>query len=162
MCAWLVPFESLPIHLRVHPEEMRRARSTSWLAHRLLSNSTYTLDHMDPEPDYSRCALLFPGNHSLPWNQCTFDGVVVVDGTWDECSALIRRSPQLNALPRIGLQKRYTGAYEIRRPPWEGALCTTEAIGRLLQEMGNENGLRLLDLVSRLNERETILSGKIF
>jgi len=158
VCAWLAPFETLPIHLRVHPEERCRARSTSWLAHRHLLNSSYTLETLDPEPDYSGCALLFPGDDSLPWNQVSFRGVVVVDGTWDECSAMIRRSPQLQSLPRIGLQDCYTGRYLVRRPPWKGALCTAEALGWLLIEMGCSKGLLLLELVRRLNEREVVLS----
>ena len=158
VCSWLQPVDALPTHLRVHPHEVARARSTSWLAHRLLKNSTYTLEGEDEEPDYGGCALLFPGPSSRPWQEVPFTGVVLVDGTWDECAAMLRASPALQALPRISLGQAYTGGYQVRRPPFGGALCTAEALGRLFEEMGLSAGARLLDLVIKLNSREAELS----
>lgn len=153
VCHWLKNVESLPIHFWVHPNERSRARSTSWLAHRMLSHSTYTVDE-SCETNFSHAALLFPGDEWVPWNQVTFSRVVVLDGTWDECRAILRKNPSLQTLPKIGLQGVYSGAFQVRRPPWEGALCTAEAVGRLLLEMQNCDGQYLLDLVSQLNLRE--------
>ena len=159
VCAFLAPVNSLPVHFRVHQRELSRVRSTSWLAHCMLDHSGYTVEARDPEPDFTGCALLFPGAESAPWNKVYFQGVVVVDGTWDECAAMIRRSPQLQSLPRISLQNPYEGRYLVRRPPWEGALCTAEALGRLLLEMGLEQAQALLELVDHLNVRESLLAS---
>lgn len=153
VCHWLKNVESLPIHFCVHPKERSRARSTSWLAHRMLSASTYTVEE-SYETDFSHAALLFPGEGTVPWNQVAFSSVVVLDGTWDECGALLRKNRTLQSLPKIGLQGVYSGAYQVRRPPWEGALCTAEAVGYLLLEMQYSEGRYLVDLVSQLNTRE--------
>lgn len=159
VCAWLKPSAALPTHFHVHPHEISRARSTSWLAHRLVLDSCYTVEGEGSEPDWTGYALLFPGEGVKPWSEAEFCGVVLVDGTWDECAAMIRHSPQLQALPRIGLQHCYTGGYLVRRAPWQGALCTAEALGRLYLEMNIAAGDALLNLVDKLNEREKRLAN---
>lgn len=154
VCAQLKSFVApVPVHFWVHPQEPDRARSTSWLAHRVVANSSYTVEGCGELPR-TPCALLFPSPAARPWNEVEFSDVVLVDGTWDECRAMILRSPRLQKMPRIALQNCYTGGYEVRRAPWAGALCTAEAVGRLYGEMGVEQGTRLLDLVEFLNQRE--------
>lgn len=154
VCAQLQPFVApVPVHFWVHPREPDRVRSTSWLAHKLVANSSYTVEGCGAMPG-AQCALLFPSPDARPWNEVEFSDVVLVDGTWDECRSMILRSPHLQAMPKITLQSCYTGAYQVRRAPWTGALCTAEAVGRLYTEMGVEKGERLLDLVEFLNLRE--------
>ena len=145
VCAWITPFDPCGIRttLWVHPKELDRARSTSWLTHKVVENSNYLVEGADPLPQGS-CALLFPSEDAQPWNEVPFEHVVVVDGTWDECRAMIKRSPVLCAMPKVSLRNAYQGHYIARQAPWDGALCTMEALGHLI----------LLDLVESLNQRE--------
>lgn len=159
VCAWLSAVRGPRLHFHVHPRELVRVRSTGWLAHCMAEGSGYASEGT-PEPDLEGWVLLFPGEGSVPWSAAgRFRGVVVPDGTWEECRAMILRSPQLARLPRIGLQGDYQGRFQVRRPPWSGALCTVEAVGLLLLEMGFPDGQRCLDLLHFLNERELALSG---
>ena len=155
VCADLIPFnnDQLPTHFWVHPKERERSRSTSWLAHKLLEHSSYRIDG-EHQPPTGNLALLFPSENALPWSQVPFDGLVVVDGTWDECRAMIRKTPFLKSLPTITFEQPYLGQYIARRSPRPGALCTAEAVGHLFLEMGNSDGTHLLNLVETLNARE--------
>jgi len=102
----------------VHPKELDRARSTSWLTHKVIAQSLYLIEGVDEIPQ-GNFALLFPSEDAQAWNQVSFDGVVVIDGTWDECRAMIRRSPTLSAMPKVALCNTYQGHYIARKAPWE-------------------------------------------
>lgn len=148
----------IPTHFWVNPKEVNRARSTSWLAHRTIIDSTYAVENQGDLPSGTP-ALLFPGADSNPWNEVHFDSLLIVDGTWDECKAMILRNPILANMPKISLQNVYQGRFIPRKAPWQGALCTAEALGYLYLEMGNTDGQRLIELVEMLNERELGFRG---
>ena len=146
-----------PICIWTHVAEETRSRSTSWLAHRMITESVYTVVRDEvcwPEPLLGKWALLFPGPSSRSWDQVDFDGILAVDGTWDECRSMVANCPYLQTLPQVTFQSEYVGINTVRRPPVAGALCTAEALGRLCVEMGCDKGARLVDLVHMLNARE--------
>jgi len=158
VCALLPRFMApLATHFWVHVAEDTRSRSTSWLAHRMVQSSVYTVVHERdgyPEAAAGKLALLFPGECSQSWDRVAFDGVLIVDGTWDECRSMVAHSPFLQGLPQITFREDYQGINTVRRPPQQGTLCTAEALGRLYAEMGYSDGARLIDMVHMLNQRE--------
>lgn len=64
-----------------------------------------------------------PGHH-----RC----VVILDGTWHQCSRMARRAAMVSALPRVSLPPGPPSRWGIRRPPRPEAVCTLEAAARLV------------------------------
>lgn len=101
-----------------------------------------------------RTAILFPSKEAKPWNQVSFEHLIVLDGTWDECRGMLQDIPQLQTLPQVHLLGSYTGRFIGRRAPWDGALSTMEALSYFYEEKGFAQGQQLRDMIELLNARE--------
>jgi len=143
-CGGLPP---IPARTRVvflqHPREARLAICSAWLAHVALPNSEIHRgvrfgDHprvrevcADPG-----AALLYPGEGADPAEARAARPpslLVVVDGTWLQAERMIRETPALAALPRIGLRPALPSGYgALRREPARGHLATIEAVADAL------------------------------
>lgn len=99
-------------------------------------------------------AILFPSKDATPWNQESFEQLLILDGTWDECRGMLHDIPQLQALPQVRLLGSYTGRFIGRRAPWDGALSTMEALSYFYEEKGFAQGQQLRDMIELLNARE--------
>lgn len=142
-----------PTTLLVHPDEIYRSQSTGWLTHRMLAGSEFRLaDSVMEIPP--RAAILFPSKEAKPWNQVSFEHLILLDGTWDECRGMLQDYPQLQVLPQVRLLGAYCGCFIGRRAPWEGALSTMEALSYFYEEKGFAQGQQLRDMIERLNARE--------
>ena len=96
-------------------------------------------------------ALLYPGDGSdelsdlmsslAAKEDCDADvqGVVVLDGTWQEARKIFNKSPYSHNLPRIALQVNRAPRYNLRRNQLEQGLCTAECVAHLLQALGQES-----------------------
>lgn len=101
-------------------------------------------------------ALLFPGAHARPATDVAPRLLVVVDGTWSEAAKVVRRTPALAALPRIGLAPPAPGRYRIRRAPAAHCLSTVEAVVDVLGVLAGDADryLPLLDAFDTLVEEQ--------
>ena len=130
-----------------HRRERDKPTNSARLAHRLLPRSELlTYGERDQPLDVApleRAALdyylLFPRDDAatlapehgrpLPGREVA---VVVLDGTWHQCSRMARRAPRVDALPCYALPPGPPSAWGIRTPPRPGALCTFEAVARVV------------------------------
>lgn len=58
--------------------------------------------------------------------------LVILDGTWHQCSRMTRRVPRVRDMPCVALPEGPPSAWGIRTPPRPGALSTFEAVARAL------------------------------
>ncbi len=86
-----------------------------------------------PDHDY---VLLFPGDEARPLDQAPrpepgrVRTLVVLDGTWHQCSRMVRRAPRIAELPCYTLPEGPPSRWGIRTAPRPEALSTFEAICR--------------------------------
>lgn len=136
-----------------HRREREKPTNSARLAHRILRGSeivcygerdvamdTGPLER--PERDYY---LLFPREDARtlsaadgrpePGRETT---IVVLDGTWHQCSRMARRAPKVDTLPCYALPEGRPSTWGIRTPPRPGALCTFEAVARVVELVHGE------------------------
>lgn len=85
--------------------------------------------------------LLFPGPDARDLAQDPPPGpvtLVVVDGTWHQARALVRKNPRLATLPRYAFQPAAPSEYRIRREPRADYVSTIEAIASVLPLLEGE------------------------
>jgi DTW domain-containing protein YfiP len=58
---------------------------------------------------------------------------VVLDATWAEARKMFRKSPNLDALPVLGLDGDRPSRYRLRRTRLEASFCTAEVAARCLR-----------------------------
>lgn len=59
--------------------------------------------------------------------------VVILDGTWHQCSRMVRRAPRVAAFPKVSLPPGAPSRWGVRHAPRPEALCTLEAATRLVE-----------------------------
>jgi len=138
----------------MHPKEYRRERcGTGRLACLNLANSEIVPGvALDDDPrvrallgeSANYAALLYPGPDSL--NLSAREGperlareiggkrlvVFLVDATWSCSKSVLRASPAISSLPRLGFEPRELSRWVIKRQPRDYCLSTIEAIHELL------------------------------
>jgi len=86
-----------------------------------------------PDRDY---VLLFPGDEARPLAEAPVPApgrartLVVLDGTWHQCSRMARRAPRIAEMPCYTLPEGPSSRWRIRTAPRPEALSTFEAICR--------------------------------
>jgi DTW domain-containing protein YfiP len=126
-----------------HPRERDVPIGTARLARIGLQNSILRID-MDFSQDRvvraclaeGNAYLLFPGDDAIDVETTRLpEGItlVVLDGTWNQASKLLKHNPMLAALPRLRLTPVRPSMYgEVRREPAEHCVATIEAIAHVL------------------------------
>jgi DTW domain-containing protein YfiP len=134
----------LPVVFLQHHREARRRLGTCRLAHLQLPGSElHVAVRFDAHPRVATlaaegAALLFPGPDARPATEIAPRVLVVVDGTWSQAAGIVRRTPALAALPRIGLTPPAPGRYRIRRAPAPHCLSTIEAVVDVLGALAGD------------------------
>lgn len=85
--------------------------------------------------------LLFPGPDARDLATDPPPGpvtLVVVDGTWHQARALVRKNPLLRSLPRYAFQPAAPSEYRIRREPQADYVSTIEALASVLPLLEGE------------------------
>ncbi|MDB4990734.1 MAG: hypothetical protein JWN04_5912 [Myxococcaceae bacterium] len=123
-----------------HPREHGKAVNTARIAALALPEATLHVGVDFSElaavtraiSDPSRPAvLLYPGSDARDLAREPPDGpvtLVVIDGTWHQARALIRKNPRIAALPRYAFQPPAPSEYRIRREPTPNCVSTIEAL----------------------------------
>ena len=163
----------------VHNRERRKPTNTGRVAHGLLRDSalvyygardepldTRPLD--EPDVDY---AVLFPREdaRALEPGDALFTrptpgrraALVVLDGTWHQCSRMSRRAPRVSELPCVRLPPGPPSRWGVRTPPDPRFVCTLEATIRAVATLhGSEAAAPMDDYFDRLRARMMAMKGK--
>jgi DTW domain-containing protein YfiP len=137
---------ALPIGIVVvrHHKEVTRASNSARLVPLALSRSeirdldghTHAVNLSDLDPRTT--AVLFPEGAPLEsGDHSALTTLVIPDGTWRQTRRMVRRNPDLAALPQVGLS---TGrvAERVLQAPEPSAMSTLEAIGLAIHHLGFE------------------------
>ena len=142
------------IVLLTHPKEYRRQKTgTGRIACLNLANSEIIPglaldDHprvrrLVDDPS-NRCFLLYPSPSALDLSSSDAESLAVgglrqksivvflIDSTWACSHAVLRESPRLASLPRLGIEPLEPSRWRIKRQPRADCLSTIEAIHELL------------------------------
>lgn len=124
-----------------HPREARLAICSAWLTRLALENCELHRGVAFEQHPAARAAaavpgaaLLFPGEGSVPATAWETPPPIlfVVDGTWPQAEKMLRASPTLAALPRVGIAGAASGYGGLRREPGPEHLSTAEAVALAL------------------------------
>ncbi len=86
-------------------------------------------------------ALLYPGPGAIDVLREPPPGpitLIVVDGTWSQTRKVVRRNPELAALPRYAFSPPTPSEYRIRKEPDDVCVSTIEAIAHVLGALGGD------------------------
>ncbi|GCL63080.1 DTW domain-containing protein [Rubrivivax pictus] len=139
LCAWVRPIANrLPLLVLQHPQEAAQAKGSLRLLGLSLSACRVQVgDSFDPAaltawlgPPGSSL-LLYPDAPGAPPRPADAlpqpAQLVLLDGTWRQARALLRRHPALQALPRWALPAVAPSRYRIRRAQQPAQRSTLEA-----------------------------------
>ncbi len=138
-----------------HPHEARSKMSTGFLAHLSLKRCTYIedysfkvcaeLERILDAPD-ATSYLLFPSEDARPLASLKADlsegpkrpvNIVVIEGTWSQARVILAKSEKLRQLPNLTLHQTRPSRFKIRTQPSPECLSTIEAIGYVLNDLGD-------------------------
>jgi len=128
------------IYLVTHEREFSRRSNTGKLVQQFLPDETSIITWRRKEPDgqllaaikRDRVAILAPGaegQHDVN----DFNGLVLLDSTWQEARKMYRQSDYLKDLPKVTLTARQASAFILRANQLEGGLSTVECVIELLR-----------------------------
>lgn len=134
-----------------HPREARLAICSAWLTRLALENCELRRGVSFQEDQDVRAhagvpgaALLYPGPGSTPasrWPGPPPPVLFAVDGTWHQSEKMLRLTPAVASLPRLGVDAgRPSGYTGLRREPGEVHLSTLEAVALALGELEQDPG----------------------
>lgn len=80
--------------------------------------------------------------------------LVVPDATWHVTRSMVRKSPELSAMPRVRLPEGGPSVFRLRENRHPGAVCTLEAVARALGVLeGPEVEAHLMDALEEMTRR---------
>jgi len=157
-----------PVHILQHRREAKHAIGTSAIAALSLSHcqlqvgESFTLQSM--AMDVSKAVLVYPGEGAG-----TLDAVergapqtlVFMDASWRKSHRMLMESPELQALPRVGLRLDQASRYRIRKSKFVASLSTVEAIVHCLAflEQDKKKYLPLLHTMDWMIDKQISLMG---
>eukprot|EP00928_Gymnodinium_smaydae_P053711 TRINITY_DN37637_c0_g1_i1.p1 TRINITY_DN37637_c0_g1~~TRINITY_DN37637_c0_g1_i1.p1 ORF type:complete len:397 (+),score=92.87 TRINITY_DN37637_c0_g1_i1:89-1192(+) len=168
VCASLpagMPFDTdTRIVVLVHPKEVKRKCGTLPLLRAGLQNLQVIEGTSFPEPEDAaelheeltaggtrRVALVCPGPGAVSLEEFRLQGasasgapqpaaLVLVDGTWAQAKAMVRKSRWLQEIPRVVISASAPSGYTFRQQPKDGCLSTLEAAAEALAVLERDAG----------------------
>lgn len=87
--------------------------------------------------------------------------IVVLDGTWHQCSRMARRAPRIPDLPHLTLPPGPPSRWGVRTPPHPGAVCTFEAATRVVELLhGPATAAPMTTFFAELSARMLAMRGR--
>lgn len=157
-----------PVHILQHPRETKHAIGTAAIAALSLSHcqrqvgESFTLQSVTVEA--SQAVLVYPGEGAGTLDALDRgvpQALVFIDASWRKSHRMLMESPELQALPRVGLQLDQVSHYRIRKSKFEASLSTVEAIVHCLAflEQDDKKYLPLLHTMDWMIEKQISLMG---
>lgn len=157
-----------PVHILQHPRETKHAIGTAAIAALSLSHcqrqvgESFTLQSM--AVDASQAVLVYPGEGAGTLDALERGApqtLVFMDASWRKSHRMLMESPELQALPRVGLRLEQASHYRIRKSKFEASLSTVEAIVHCLEflEQDDKKYLPLLHTMDWMIEKQISLMG---
>ncbi len=88
--------------------------------------------------------------------------IVLLDGTWHQCSRMARRAAKVCELPHRTLPPGPPSRWGVRTPPHPGALCTFEAAARVVELLhGPEAAAPMTAFFAELSARMLAMRGRL-
>jgi DTW domain-containing protein YfiP len=156
-CAIALPFaSSAEFALVVHPYEMKSTVGTAWILRRSISNLKWFRSKgngLDTDPEFLKSLnapntvplLLFPGAQAFSLSHDSTEawrGIVsesqrplflIIDGTWTQAHAMLRKSKLLQSLPRISFQTVRPSEYGFKIQPHPNCLSSVEGVHHVIE-----------------------------
>ena len=158
-----------------HTHEIHKPTNTGRIAHHMLRSSTlisYGPRHQDIDTssldeEHMEYYLLYPRADAAllsppiePENRSIC--IVVLDGTWHQCSRMARRVPRVRELPCVALPQGSPSQWGVRTPPNPAALCTFEAVIRVIEIFhGSQTAQPMQAVFNLLCTRMMAMRGKM-
>ncbi len=160
-CALTRPFVSFAdFALIVHPDEARSTVGTAWILRRSISNIKWFRSKgigLDSDPGFlemlsapgSVPLLLFPGpkvfnlsqDSTEAWESLVSNSqrplFIVIDGTWTQAHAMLRKSMLLHALPRVSFETIQLSEYGFKKQPHQFCLSSVEGVHRVIEVLAS-------------------------
>ncbi|HDX8596000.1 TPA: DTW domain-containing protein [Aeromonas dhakensis] len=173
LCDYIRPVSPhAPLHILQHPGEVGHPKGTAvLLAASLAQARLHVGEQVADVPELAalladpalQCYLLWPDEEAIslaevreretaePARRVCF---LLLDGTWRKAYRMLHSNPELQQLPRIGLDA-VAGQYSIRKKPFPEALSTLEAGYHLLSqwEGAPDRFAPLMTLFTHLNRQ---------
>lgn len=177
-CSLTQPFESaIDIALIVHPYEAKATIGTAWILRRSISNMKWFRskgDDLDDNPSFLETLnaknripfLLFPGSNAFNLSNGSTEAwqalapsthrplLIVVDGTWTQAKAMVRKSRVLSALPRVSFETAQLSQYEFKKQPRPACLSSVESVHRVIEVLGSRGWAQ----APALNEHDRMIT----
>ncbi|MBI3544963.1 MAG: DTW domain-containing protein [Deltaproteobacteria bacterium] len=156
-CELTRPFTSYAdFALVVHPYEAASTVGTAWILRRSISNLKWIRskgEGLDSDPAFLEILaapttvplLLFPGPRALNLNRAPGDEwerlvpdakrplFCVIDGTWTQAHATLRKSALLRSLPRVSFEPAALSEYGFKTQPHPACLSSLEGVHRVIE-----------------------------
>jgi DTW domain-containing protein YfiP len=140
----------------VHPYEVRSTVGTAWILRRSISNIKWFRSKgigLDTDPDFLKLLsapetvplLLFPGPKTFNLSLASTEDwrclvpksqrplFFVVDGTWTQAHAMLRKSTLLRNLPRVSFETNHPSEYGFKIQPHPDCLSSVEGVHRVIE-----------------------------
>ena len=159
MCDTIKPIEtSTQFVLLMHPKEFKHTKNgTGHFTHLSLPNSQYYVGiDFSQHPQINslihnpknRCYVLYPSDTSILLNSQNIASdnkqiiIFLIDATWPCSRAMLRCSPNLDALPKVSFSHHKVSGFTFKEQPKSYCLSTMEStlcVLELLNKHGQEN-----------------------
>lgn len=160
-CAQALPFASdADFALIVHPYEARSTVGTAWILRRSISNLKWFRSKgigLDADPRFLEILnapetvplLLFPGQQAFNLSQASTEDwrslvsnsrrplFFVIDGTWTQAHAMLRKSALLRSLPRVSFETTRLSEYGFKIQPHPACLSSVEGVHRVIEVLAS-------------------------
>jgi DTW domain-containing protein YfiP len=155
---------SLIMHRRERPKQTNTGRLLEMTLGAEVRVHGLRESNLAPPLGDGRYAVLFPGPGARPIEEARGEGLtlIVPDGTWRQCSRMLRQLPWLGALPRVTLPEHLQPLPNMRAMSRPGCMATSEAVAHALGILEGEHLRRpLLRLTRMMVERTLFCRGDL-
>lgn len=150
----------------IHPIEFSRRIATGRMSSLCLQNSILIkgedfsnnpIVNQIVSDKNNQCVILYPGRNSLNLSTLSADNkknlidkekkltVFVIDGTWATARKTVRKSQNINHLPRWCFNPEKPSNFRVRKQPAAHCLSTIEAIHQFVEEVADATGFQVAE-----------------